>query len=101
MFNGIIFNTGTVKAIKKNKKSRVLSIFTKIPISKKEIGSSISCSGVCLTLISYQSKLINFYLSSETLSKSNMSKLKIGDNVIYKSLLNIGIKYMVILYKDM
>ena len=35
MFNGIIFNTGTVKAIKKNKKSRVLSIFTKIPISKK------------------------------------------------------------------
>ncbi len=92
MFNGIIFNTGTVKAIKKNKKSRVLSIFTKIPISKKEIGSSISCSGVCLTLISYQSKLINFYLSSETLSKSNMSKLKIGDNVNLEKSLKYGDK---------
>ncbi len=92
MFNGIIFNKGTVKAIKKNKKSRVLSIFTKFPISKKEIGSSISCNGVCLTLISYQRKLINFYLSSETLSKSNLSNLKVGDNVNLEKSLKYGDK---------
>ena len=92
MFNVIIFNKGTVKAIKKNKKSRVLSIFTKFPISKKEIGSSISCNGVCLTLISYQRKLINFYLSSETLSKSNLSNLKVGDNVNLEKSLKYGDK---------
>ena len=50
MFNGIIKNTGIVKHIKKNKNSLILGIKSKLNINKKNIGSSISCDGVCLTL---------------------------------------------------
>ena len=50
MFNGIILNTGKVIKIKKNKKSIYVGIQTKINFNKKDIGSSISCDGVCLTV---------------------------------------------------
>ena len=40
MFNGIIFNTGKVKKIKKNSKSVYVGIQTKIKFKKKDLGSS-------------------------------------------------------------
>ena len=42
-----------------------------LKLSKKEIGSSISCSGACLTLESYNKNLAKFYLSKETLNKTS------------------------------
>ena len=50
MFNGIIKYTGKINNINKNKDYYIIEIFSKIKFSKKEIGSSISCSGACLTL---------------------------------------------------
>ena len=52
MFNGIIYNQGKVKKIKITKKGKSIFIFSKIPINKKNIGMSIACDGVCLTLVS-------------------------------------------------
>ena len=51
MFNGIIFNKGTIKNIKKNSKSILIGIKSNLKIKKEELGSSISCNGVCLTLV--------------------------------------------------
>ena len=50
MFNGIIFNTGKVKKIRKNKKSIYIEIQTNINFTPKDLGSSICCDGVCLTI---------------------------------------------------
>ena len=50
MFNGIIFNTGKVKDIIRKKNSVYVSIQTKINFSKKDLGQSICCDGVCLTI---------------------------------------------------
>ena len=49
MFNGIIFNQGKVKKISKRKKGINIFVYSKLKISKKDIGMSISCDGVCLT----------------------------------------------------
>ena len=70
MFNGIIKNTGKVKKISINKKNCDLEIFSHIKMSKREIGSSISCSGVCLTLEKISGKTSKYYLSKETLKKT-------------------------------
>ncbi len=78
MFNGIIRNTGVIKNIKKNSKSMVLSIQSSLKVGKNSIGSSISCDGVCLTLTSIKNKILNFYLSAETIKRSNFSNVKIG-----------------------
>ena len=63
MFNGIIFNKGTIKSIKNNSKSILIGIKSNLKIKKEELGSSISCNGVCLTLVKINKKIIYFYIS--------------------------------------
>ena len=79
MFNGIIFNNGVVDKIDKRAKGINLFIKSIIPIKYKDLGISISCDGVCLTLISFKNKTLEFYLSKETLSRSKFKKINIGD----------------------
>ena len=56
MFNGIIFNKGTVTKVIKRKKGVNLFLRSNIKLSQKNLGLSVSCDGVCLTLISYKKK---------------------------------------------
>ena len=92
MFNGIIFNKGTIKNIKKNTKSILIGIKSNLKIKKEELGSSISCNGVCLTLVKINKKIIYFYISIETIRRSNFSKIKIGDEVNLEKSLVYGQK---------
>ena len=55
MFNGIIFNKGRIKKIFKRPKLNIF-IYSDIKLSKKDIGISIACDGVYLTLISIKKK---------------------------------------------
>jgi riboflavin synthase len=88
MFNGIIYNTGKVVSINKSKNSLFIGILTNIKFSKKDLGSSISCNGVCLTLVKVLKKKIYFYLSDETLKTSNFNKIKINQIInLEKSLI--------------
>ena len=81
MFNGIIFDTGIVKLIKKNKKSILVGIHSDLKLKKEDIGSSISCDGVCLTVSKIDRKLIFFYVSNETIKRSNFKNIKIGKKI--------------------
>ncbi len=90
MFNGIIKNTGLITNIKKSKKSMILSIESSLKIKKNMIGSSISCDGVCLTLISKKNKILSFYLSYETIKRSNFSKAKVGKKINLEKSLKFG-----------
>jgi|TARA_B110000914_G_C15487788_1_gene458977 riboflavin synthase len=76
MFNGIIFNTGKIKSIVKKKKSFFIEIESKLKINSKDIGSSISCNGVCLTIVKIKHNSIFFDVSEETLKRSNFIFLK-------------------------
>ncbi len=79
MFNGIIYNKGKVVLVQKRKKGINLFINSNLKVSKKDIGISISCDGVCLTLISLKKKIFEFYLSNETLIKSKFKNVRVGD----------------------
>ena len=81
MFNGIIYNQGKVKKIKNSKKGKSIFISSKIPLNKKNVGMSIACDGVCLTLVSYKNKILEFYLLDETISRSKFKYLKVGDYI--------------------
>ena len=91
MFNGIVYNQGLIKSIKKSQKyvsgSRVIEITSNIAFKKLDIGESVCCDGVCLTLIRIKKKSFLFYLSKETLNRSNFKNAKIGKYInIEKSL---------------
>ena len=92
MFNGIIFYTGTIKSIKKERKSSLISIKSNLKVGNKDIGSSICCNGVCLTLSKIKSGLIFFYISSETLKRSTFSNVRIGQIVNLEKSLVFGQK---------
>ncbi len=92
MFNGIIFYKGKIKSIKKNEKSFLIGIETNLKIKKKELGSSISCNGVCLTLVKTNKKIFYFYISVETIKRSNFGRIKIGDEVNLEKSLVYGQK---------
>ncbi len=81
MFNGIIFNQGKIYKISKRKKGINLFIKSSLPLKSKDLGISISCDGVCLTLVSKKKKILEFYLSNETLNRSKFRKIAKGDNV--------------------
>ncbi len=88
MFNGIIYNTGSVKDIKKYKNSIYVGIQTKISFNTKDIGSSVCCDGVCLTITKIKKDIIYFYISYETLKRSNFNKIKINQIInLEKSLI--------------
>ena len=88
MFNGIIFNTGKVKYIKKNKGSIYVGIQSKIKFKNKDLGASVSCNGVCLTIFKIYRDIIFFYISKETISRSNFKFLKKNQKInLEKSLI--------------
>ena len=90
MFNGIIFNKGQVYKIQKRKRGINLFLRSKIKLSKNDLGISISCDGVCLTLISCRKNIFEFYLSNETLKKSKFKKIKVGDEINLEKPLKYG-----------
>tara|TARA_Y100000591_G_C21600440_1_gene577731 strand:- start:115 stop:699 length:585 start_codon:yes stop_codon:yes gene_type:complete len=81
MFNGIIYNLGRVKKIATSKKGKSIFIHSKLLLNKKNIGMSIACDGVCLTLVSVKKKILEFYLLHETINRSKFKYLKIGDKI--------------------
>ena len=89
MFNGIIYNQGTVKRITKRPKGINIFVKSNLKVSSKDMGLSVACDGVCLTLISYKSKIMEFYLSNETLIRSKFKFLK-TNNVLN---LELPLKY--------
>jgi len=92
MFNGIIFNQGIVQSIEKRAKGINIFVKSNLKLSKKDIGVSVSCDGVCLTLITITSKVMEFYLSDETIQRSKFKFLKIKDKINLELPLKYGQK---------
>ena len=92
MFNGIIFNRGKIQKIIKRKKGINLFIKSNLNLRKNDLGISIACDGVCLTLISIKAKVIEFYLSNETLNRSKFKKIKLNQTINLELPLKFGQK---------
>ena len=92
MFNGIIYNQGIITKIIKRPKGLNIFVKSNLKVSKKDIGLSVACDGVCLTLISYKSKIMEFYLSKETIIRSKFKFLKIRDKINLELPLKYGTK---------
>jgi len=90
MFNGIIKNTGKISKIYKKNNNCFIEILSKIKFTKNEIGSSISCSGACLTVEKCNKNHVKFYVSKETLNKTIFKSSKKGDIINLEKSLKYG-----------
>ena len=80
MFTGIIETLGTVTNLKKDGDNLHISISSTISDDLK-IDQSVSHNGVCLTVVDLSEKEHTVTAISETLNKSNLGSLAVGDLV--------------------
>ena len=92
MFNGIIYNTGSVHSINKTKNSLFIGIKSKLRFNPREVGSSVCCDGVCLTLVKVKKNIIYFYISNETLIRSNFRLLRVDQTINLEKSISYGQK---------
>ena len=92
MFNGIIFNKGLITKISRRSKGINIFIKSDLKLTNRDIGMSVACDGVCLTLITIKKKILEFYLSNETVRRSKFKFLKIKDLINLELPLKYGQK---------
>ncbi|MDC3027579.1 riboflavin synthase [Candidatus Pelagibacter sp.] len=92
MFNGIIYNQGSISKIVKRDKGLNIFVKSNLKFSSKDMGLSVACDGVCLTLISFKKKNMEFYLSNETIKRSKFKFLKTRDIINLELPLKYGTK---------
>jgi riboflavin synthase len=90
MFTGIIEHIGTIQKIEAKKNLLVFSIDLG-PLAKKvRLGDSVAVSGVCLTATSKKGTVVTFDLMKETMAKTSLRSLKMGDKVNLELALQAG-----------
>ena len=89
MFTGIITDLGQVKSCQHDGGLK-LEIATNYDTKTMNIGASVSCSGVCLTVVELSPKSFSFDVSEETLSKTNLADWSEGFYVNLERPLRVG-----------
>lgn len=80
MFSGIIERLERVKAV--SHKDQTLVLVVETIFDDLELGESIAVNGVCLTVTEYtQGQCATFFVSSETIARTNLGVLTAGDLV--------------------
>ncbi len=101
MFTGITEYLGEIENIKKNKSKKTkksdvkanhhIEITLVLPESKDiKIGDSVSINGVCLTVSKLNQSKATLQVIDETINRTNLIDLKIGDKVNVERSLSIG-----------
>jgi riboflavin synthase len=90
MFTGIIQDRGKILEIKKTKGKTRFKIFSKIIARWLKVGSSVSCNGVCLTVIKLNKDFFETEAILETLKRTNLGDLKKGDFINLEPSLRFG-----------
>lgn len=81
MFTGIIEELGTVKSLTKTQAGAKLLVESKVAYSDSKIGDSININGACLTIADIKRNTFSFDISSETVNRTNLGRLKQGECV--------------------
>lgn len=89
MFTGIVQGVGEV--ITKTAHNTVTSMTIKLPnVESLAIGASVSINGVCLTVVSLDSSIVQFDIIDETLKRTNLGDISVGDYVNIERSLKFG-----------
>ena len=89
MFTGIIEEVGIIKEVKRGVKSSKLIIKANKVLEKTRVGDSICTNGVCLTVTNVKGNSFEADVMAETLRRSNLGLLDIGNKVNLERALNL------------
>jgi riboflavin synthase len=89
MFTGLIETVGKVRAAVGNAPLR-LSVASSLPNDEISIGDSVAIDGVCLTVVEKAPGVLTFEAATETLARTTMGNLAVGDRVHLERALQLG-----------
>lgn len=89
MFTGIIETLGEVKDLKKEGENLHITLVSNITTELK-IDQSVAHNGVCLTVVAINDNAYTVTAIQETLDKTSIGKLKIGDPVNLERAMVLG-----------
>lgn len=89
MFTGIVQGVGEIVA--KTTVNTVTSMTISLPnVENLAIGASVSINGVCLTVVSIDSNNVQFDIIDETIDRTNLGDVSVGDKVNIERSLKFG-----------
>ncbi len=80
MFTGLVEEVGIVKGITRGAGARI-TVAAKVVSDGAKLGDSIAINGVCLTITNISGNELSFDAVEETLSRSNLGRLRPGDTM--------------------
>ncbi|MBO6825716.1 MAG: riboflavin synthase [Sneathiella sp.] len=89
MFTGIITDVGSIASLEKSGDTKII-IKTAFDTTGIDIGASIACSGVCLTVTDKGEDWFSVEASDETFSCTNLGDWKEGSKVNLERALKMG-----------
>lgn len=81
MFTGIIEELGIVASFIRGSQSAKLTLSVSKNLAAAKPGESVAVNGACLTVTNIKRNLLEFDISPETIKRSTLNELKIGDKV--------------------
>ena len=93
MFTGLIEELGAIKKITHKGDSIELQIVAMKILEGAVIGDSISVNGVCLTIAKIIDGNAQFFVMPETMRKTSLGKLKVGDKVNLERAMSLNARF--------
>jgi len=92
MFTGIVTDVGKVRHIEKRGDTHVV-IATQYDIDQVDVGASIACSGICMTVVDKGNAKDRWFAvtaSGETLARTTLGDWRVGDPVNLERPMHVG-----------
>lgn len=90
MFTGIIEELGTLERVERGQVSAHLTIKAAEILQDVHLGDSIAVNGVCLTVVDFSRTRFTADVMGETLDKTNLGTLRLGDRVNLERAMKLG-----------
>jgi riboflavin synthase len=90
MFTGLIETLGTVRRLDSGGFGRHLVVTEPAMAPELALGESVAVNGACLTVVEHDNETFRFEVGPETLQRTNLGELAVGDFVNLERSLRMG-----------
>jgi riboflavin synthase len=81
MFTGLVEALGVVRRLETDGAGRTLAIAEPRLAAELALGESVAVNGACLTVVKRDADVFSFQVGPETLQRTNLGELQVGDRV--------------------
>lgn len=89
MFTGLVETLGTVRSVVDEGDGRLLEVLAPFA-AELTLGESVAINGACLTVVACDAESCRFQAGPETLRRTNLGELLVGDRVNLERSLRVG-----------